>query len=164
MRHFFLSTLLSVLSLTNLSAQNLYRTVYDRANAVVNNPSSNEAEIEKNMFTVTCLNYIGLQCKKRGLEMDTYFYDSQAVNLASFQLDFEIDLIDASDRSPELRKKVIECYRNATLNNPLFRDTEREKVMSYVKDPKTLTPFCIDTDWEKAYDEAKSKVKSILKK
>ena len=114
MKKFIFAMLLLAISAANVQAQSLYKTVYDRATAVVNNPSSSDEEVQINQFKVTALNYISMMVKKRGMNKDSYFYDSQAVN----------------------------CYIN---------------------DKSTLTPFCIDTNWEKAYDQATTMVKLALR-
>ena len=101
--------------------------------------------------------------KKRKLEKNSYFYDSQAVNLASFITDFETAIIKARAISTEKRLEVLACYRDASLQNPLFGDDDKETTYVYVNDKQTYTPFSLDTDWEKAYDQATEKVKAILK-
>jgi hypothetical protein len=58
---------------------------------------------------------------------------------------------------------VIACYRDASLNNPLFNDSDKETTFVYVNDKQTYTPFSLDTDWEKAYNQATAKIKTILK-
>lgn len=146
-----------------LSAQTLYKKVFDNATAVVNNAASNDQQIQINQYKITVLNYISNQVKKRGLTKDSYFYDSQAVNLASFITDFETYVIKARAISTEKRLEVIACYRDASLNNPLFNDTDKETTYVYVNDKQTYTPFSLDTDWEKAYDQATEKMKTILK-
>ena len=146
-----------------LSAQTLYKKVFDNATAVVNNAASNDQQIQINQYKITVLNYISNQVKKRGLTKDSYLYDSQAVNLASFITDFETYVIKARAISTEKRLEVIACYRDASLNNPLFNDTDKETTYVYVNDKQTYTPFSLDTDWEKAYDQATEKMKTILK-
>ena len=146
-----------------VNAQNLYKKVFDNATAVVNDAASNDQQIQINQYKITALNYISNQVKKRGLTKDSYFYDSQAVNLASFITDFETYIIKARAISTEKRLEVIACYRDASLNNPLFNDTDKETTYVYVNDKQTYTPFSLDTNWEKAYDQATEKMKTILK-
>lgn len=155
--------LLAATSLT-ASAQSLYKTVLDKATAIVNNPASSEEQTQIAQFKVTCLNYIASQVVKRGTQVDSYFYDSQAVNLQSFITDYLVNLENTRQLSPTKRSEVIKAYCTASTSNPLFRDVDKEKVNCYINDKATLTPFCVDTDWEKAYDQATSKVRQILKK
>ena len=146
-----------------VNAQSLYQKVHDNATAVVNNAASNDQQIQVNQFKITARNFIMTQVSKHGQTKTDYFYDSQAVNLASFITDFETDVIKANRISPAKRLAVIECYRNASLQNPLFGDTDKETAYCYVNDTKTYTPFSLDTDWEKAYAQASAQIKEILK-
>ena len=141
MKQIFITALIAAVSYTAASAQSLYKKVFDNAT----------------------LNYISNQVKKRKLEKNSYFYDSQAVNLASFITDFETAIIKARAISTEKRLEVLACYRDASLQNPLFGDDDKETTYVYVNDKQTYTPFSLDTDWEKAYDQATEKVKAILK-
>ena len=158
-----LSLLVLMASVTGIQAQSLYKTVFDKATAVVNNPASSDEEIQINQFKVTALNYISMMVKKRGLDKDAYFYDSQAVNMSSFITDFQVNLEKARAISPAKRTEILKIYTDASKFNPLFKDTDKEKVNAYVTDKTTLTPFCIDTGWEKAYDQATTMAKAALK-
>ena len=101
--------------------------------------------------------------QKRGLKKDSYFYDSQAVNMQSFITDFQVNLEKARKISPAKRLEILKIYTDACKFNPMFKDTDKERVNCYVDDKRTLTPFCLDTDWEKAYDQATTLSKAALK-
>ncbi|MCQ2112747.1 MAG: hypothetical protein MJY95_05320 [Bacteroidaceae bacterium] len=163
MKRIILTLVFAVVAMTAVNAQSLYKRVHDNATAVVNNAASNEQQIQINQFKITVLNYMMTQSKKRNLNKDDYFFDSQAVNLATFVTDFETNIIKARQISTEKRLAVIECYRNASLQNPLFNDTDKDATYCYVNDKQTYTPFSLDTDWEKAYDQATKNIKAILK-
>lgn len=150
-------------SFAGANAQSLYKTVFDRATAVVNNPASSDEAIEINQFKITALNYMTTEVKKRGMKKDSYFYDSQAVNLASFVTDFLANLDKARTLAPSKRAEIMKIYTEASKFNPLFKDNDKEKVNCYVNDKSTQTPFCLDTDWEKAYDQATTMAKAALK-
>jgi hypothetical protein len=154
---------LGTLGLTQVQAQDLYQKVYESAIEVVNNPQSSDEQIQINQFKVTALNYIASQVKKTGQERDSYFYDSQSVNMVSFITDFESNVMKARAMSTAKRLQVIEIYRNASLSNPLFNDADKEKTFCYVNDKGTFTPFSLDTDWEKAYEEATLKIREFFK-
>lgn len=158
-----MTILVSVVALGSLQAQSLYKKVYDNAVAVVNDAAANDQQIQVNQFKITALNYMSNQVTKRNQTRNSYFYDSQAVNMASFITDFETYIIKARTISTEKRLAVIGCYRDASLQNPLFNDQDKETTLVYVNDKQTYTPFSLDTDWEKAYDQASAKIKEILK-
>lgn len=163
MKRMLFTLLVLMVSVTSINAQSLYKTVFDRATAIVNDPKSSDEAIEINQFKITALNYMSTQIKKRGLNKDSYFYDSQAVNLTSFITDFQANLDKARTISPAKRTQIIKIYTDASKYNPMFKDTDKEKVNCYVDDKTTLTPFCLDTDWEKAYDQATTLAKAALK-
>lgn len=163
MKKIILSLLVLMASVASIQAQDLFKTVRDNATKVVNNPSSSDEEIQINQFKVTALNYLAMMVQKRGLKKDTYFYDSQAVNMTSFITDFQVNLEKARVISPAKRMEIMKIYTDASKFNPLFKDTDKEKVNCYVDDKTTMTPFCLDTDWEKAYDQATTLTKAALK-
>ncbi len=160
---FFTALIAAFYTSAHLQAQSLYRTVYEKAISIVNSAQSSQEQIEINQFEVTVLNYIQAQAKSRGLQKDEYFFDSQAVNLKSFIDDFVYYLNKARAISSSKRNEVIACYRDASLNNPLFNDLNKDRAFCYVNDTKSLTPFSLDTDWEKAYDQATLRIKAIIK-
>ena len=163
MKKIILSLLVLMASVASIQAQDLFKTVRDNATKVVNNPSSSDEEIQINQFKMTALNYLAMMVQKRGLKKDTYFYDSQAVNMTSFITDFQVNLEKARAISPAKRMEIMKIYTDASKFNPLFKDTDKEKVNCYVDDKTTMTPFCLDTDWEKAYDQATTLTKAALK-
>lgn len=163
MKHLFITMMVAVATFSTANGQNLYKKVFDNAISVVNNAASNDQQIQVNQFKITALNYISNQVKKNKQNRDTYFYDSQAVNLASFITDFETNIIKARAISKEKRLEVIDCYRQASLDNALFNDADKETTYVYVNDKQTYTPFSLDTNWEKAYDQATAKIKEVMK-
>lgn len=164
MKKTFLSIALVLGAVCCADAQSLYKRVYDKAVAVVNDDRASDEEVQINQFQVTVLNYIVTQVKKRGLDKDSYFYDAQAVNLTSFVTDYLVNIENARSISSLRREQMIKCYIDASVKNPLFKDKDAEMVNCYLNDDQTLTPFCIDTDWEKAYDVATQQAKALLRK
>ena len=41
-------------------------------------------------------------------------------------------------------------YWKASAENPMFKDQDREKTDAYINAPDCITPFSLNTDWEKA--------------
>ena len=124
-----------------MQAQDLFKTVRDNATKVVNNPNSSDEEIQINQFKVTALNYLSMMVQKRGLKKDTYFYDSQAVNMTSFITDFQVNLEKARAISPAKRMEIMKIYTDASKFNPMFKDTDKERANAYVNDKSTLDSF-----------------------
>ena len=154
MKKIILSLLVLMASVASVQAQDLFKTVRDNATKVVNNPASSDEEIQINQFKVTALNYLSMMVQKRGLK---------AVNMTSFITDFQVNLEKARAISPAKRLEIIKIYTDASKFNPMFKDTDKERANAYVNDKTTMTPFCLDTDWEKAYDQATTLTKAALK-
>lgn len=51
---------------------------------------------------------------------------------------------------------VVAKFRNASLNNSLFQDMDKDLVLAYVNNAAYATPFSLDTDWVKALAEVRS--------
>ena len=62
----------------------------------------------------------------------------------------------AEAKTPESKDLVGKEFRTASLNNPLFNDTDLEVVQSYVSNDTYLTRFSLDTNWVKALEEVKN--------
>ena len=55
------------------------------------------------------------------------------------------------------RDILLAKFKNASIENSLFGDPDKETVMAYVDNSKYITQFSIDTDWDKALKAVKSK-------
>ena len=55
------------------------------------------------------------------------------------------------------RELVNAHFKKISIENPLFNDMDKELVLSYFDNPKSITQFSLDTDWLKAVEEAKKK-------
>lgn len=165
MKKLFFSAFMLACCLSQVQAQELFKTVYEGALKVVNSSDSNDEQVQIRHFIVTDLNYITMQCQQRGLHKDDgQFYDSQAVNLKCFIDDYLYNITKARSISQAKRLEVLRVYQEASLQNPLFKDTDRNRTHCYVDDKAAFTPFSLDTDWDKAYAQATEKVKAVFAK
>lgn len=63
----------------------------------------------------------------------------------------------ASAKKKSEREVLMARFKNASIENSLFGDPDKETVMAYVDNSKYITQFSIDTDWVKALEAVKSK-------
>ena len=143
-------------------SQEVFNRMYASATAVLNDPASNEAKTKLNYFFLTELNYLRSTAEQRMPEVTTTFLDTHAYYLSEFVTSFFQQVSAAHRVSAECQHGVVMSYVNATIENPLFGDTDKEKVHSFLHDPQYPTPFSLDTDWEKAYREATQKAAVLL--
>lgn len=64
-------------------------------------------------------------------------------------------LAEANTKSK--REIAISRFKNASINNSLFNDMDKDLVLGYYNNAKFPTPFSLDTDWVKALKEIRSK-------
>lgn len=59
-----------------------------------------------------------------------------------------------------MRKAKIMLFMNASVANPLFKDEDKETTMAFTGDD-SITPFCLDTNWQNAYLSASENLKAF---
>lgn len=145
---------------TEMRGQEVYNMVLASATRTVNSPTSNYTQTQIAQFKRTALVYL----KRKALEADStgvssQLLDTQAYYLSEF-LTYFFDEILKSRRLPdEKRKERITLFMDASVSNPLFGDHDEETTLSYITNGGELTPFSLDTDWEKAYAAVKATLK-----
>jgi hypothetical protein len=83
-------------------------------------------------------------------EVTDRFLDLQAYYLSEFLTLYQEDLVNSINLSAEERAKRAMIYVDATVSNPLFNDTDEETIYAFIQEGTELTPFSLDTDWQKA--------------
>lgn len=84
------------------------------------------------------------------------FLDKQAYSLNHFIVSYFSDLAKAQKQSATAQKDIMTRYWKASAENPMFYNQDPEKTNAYINAPDCITPFSLNTNWEKA-DQAISK-------
>lgn len=148
-----------LLSITDTKAQTVYNVVLDNAVRVVNSPTSGFTQVQIAQFKRTALVY--LRRKAEGLVTDEAYVkllDTQAYYLSEFITLFFDEILKSKRLSEQKRKEKILLFMDASVSNPLFDDNDEATTMSFITNGGELTPFCLNTDWQKAYAAAKSQL------
>lgn len=146
--------LLLALSLAPVAAgaQNVYNFVLENAQRIVNNPTVNFTQTRIAQFKVTALCFL----RQTGLEKmsgaDERWLDVQAYYLSEFLTLFFKELVSSDSLPDDERKAHILRYTEATMENPLFDQVDEETALAYLKETGEITPFSLNTDWEKAFN------------
>ena len=140
-------------------AQDVYNYVLETAEKVVNNPLSTYTNIKISQFKYTSLKYIKRKALEKNKEVSNQFLDVQAYNMSEFLSLFFKEAISKPNLSPERKKELIFMFMDASCSNPLFEDEDIETTQSYISEGNELTPFSLDTDWEKALAAANAQLK-----
>ncbi len=154
MKKVLLLALFISLSVTTVKGQDIYNFVLENATRTVNTPSTNFTFTRIAQFKRTALIYLKSKAHETMSEVTTDFLDTQAYCMSEFITLFFDEILKDSKLSPEARKDKIYMFMDATVMNPLFNDPDRETTYAYIDDGNELTPFSLDTDWEKALAQA----------
>lgn len=154
--------LLIILTLSTITAhfsqakaQEVYDMVLQSATRIVNNPASNFTVTRVAQFKRTALLYMRDMVIKNAPDTTALFLDTQAYNLNEFTTEFFSTLLR---NQGNMRKEVINIFMKASSDNPIWNDTDKETAESFIIAGE-LTPFSLDTDWEKAYKQADEQLK-----
>lgn len=140
---------------TNLQAQEVYDAALDNATRIVNSPTSGDTQTRIAQFKRTVLVYMRRKAFERTDSVPARFLDTQAYYLSDFITLFFNEILNTEEQSKRERKQKIAIFMNASLLNPLFGDEDKETTRSYMMEDECITPFCLDTDWQKAFVAAK---------
>ena len=149
--------LLLLVSGSKAQAQDIYNTILSDARATADNTEANIVVRKIATFKRDDLCYIRQKAVEVLEEVSYKFLDDQAYYLNLFIQSFIQDVLLNENLTQSEKKKKIQLYIDATGSNPLFYDSDRELVNAYVNDSKNqYTPFCLDTNWIKAFEAVKS--------
>ena len=152
-----MTLLLGVLAM-GANAQEIYKTVYKNAEQIVNDPNSGVTKARIAQFKVSQLTYLYQKAFETMPEVTDRFLDVQAYYLTEFMSLYQAELVKSSKETPEERAKKVMIFLDATVSNPLFGDTDEETIYAYIKEGTELTPFSLDTDWQKALAAVKAQL------
>lgn len=142
-------------------AQDIFKAILSDARKVVNDPGSNAVLKRIAQFKVSDLGYIRDKAFEKSENVPVKFLDDQAYYMNQFVNSFIKDVLVNTSLSKAEKKKRIILFMDASCSNPLYKDTDTDLVNAYVNDSKNqFTPFCLDTDWPKAFAAVQSKLKS----
>ena len=155
----FYSSLFALLLAPNtMKAQEVYNMVLENATQTVNSPSKSFTQVKIAQFKSTALIYLKRKSFENSKEVKEEFLNTQAYYLSEFIFLFFTQILKDHKLSDEERRKKIYLFMDASLSNPLFNDPDTETTQSYIKEGSELTPFSLDTDWQKAWHAAKSQL------
>lgn len=111
-------------------------------------------------FKVNAIDYLKMKMRDNVMRdsknTKAYNENVKMVNEQSYAMYEYINLFIkklSEAKQPEAKDMVMARFRAASLNNPLFNDTDLEVVQSYVNNDEYLTRFSLDTNWTKALEE-----------
>ena len=156
MKYFYLIITCLSLNAMPLRAQSVYNMVMENATRMVNSPSSSYTQTQIAQFKRTALTYLKTKAFEANDSVSTEFLNVQAYYLSEFLGSFFNDILKSKRKDKTEKQEMIEHYMDASVSNPLYNDPDQETTMSYIIEGGQLTPFCLNTNWQKAYYAATS--------
>ncbi len=153
-----LLTLLLALAPCCAQAQEIFYFVLENAKRIVESPNENFTITRIAQFKYTALTYLRFQAFETQDEVTDEFLNNQAYHLSEFISLFFTEVLESQDKGEKATKKITKIFIDASISNPLYTDIDNEPALAYMQEPGELTPFSLNTDWEKAYNEAKEKL------
>ena len=146
--------LFAMLCLASLTASS--QSIFNELKRLRNEAEAIKNDTTKNLETrkIACFKSDALYYLIDKASQDSTFTEYELGTQANAMIEF-VNLF-VKRLSGEKRKNekniVIANFKNATITNPLFNDTDKEVIYGYVDNDKFLTQFSLDTDWVKALE------------
>ncbi len=152
MKKLFYTTVVMLFMFTvNTNAQEVLNAVMQSAKNALKDPVQNFSKTQIAKFKIDELNYL----KSKAGNIETIkrndLLDIQAYYMSEFLSRYLTEIIYSEGQPDSVKKAMVYLFVNASAICPLFNDTNKDVINKYLNSDKQLTPFCLDTDWEKAY-------------
>ena len=135
-------------------AQKVYNTVMDNALHVLNSPSSPFTQVQIALFKRDALLYLRKKAVEANGTPTGKFLDTQAYFLSEFLTLFFKDAVKTRRLDEDKWEKRKQLFTQASLMYTLVDDPDTSTTMAFMNKEGGITPFCLNTDWEKAYAAA----------
>ena len=162
MKKLLLIAVLSGMLFTNVKAQDVYNEILKTSLQVAEN-EKNDIETRKiATFKFDALNYMKQKVIPEVLKDTTDLKTMNKVinqlnqqSYAMYQfINYFCERISGASKKKD-KEIVIALFTNASLNNPMFNDTDKDLVLAYYNNENYITRFSLDTDWEKALQQVR---------
>lgn len=151
MKKILIAVVLVCMSFIGANAQSVYNEVYRISRQAADSTQLDLESRKVAMFKVNALKYLSDKSLELMPDSSAYMLDRQAYALYDFVDYYTTRLANAKKNSE--KEVVMTVFKNATLNNPRFNDPDHDYVWAYINNTNFITPFSLDTDWEKANAE-----------
>ena len=142
----------------NAQAQEVFNELRQKNKAVVENPQSSAIARGISQFKLDALNYLAIKMQEEMPDSSVYFLDNQAISMNEYVTYYIQKLVQYNEMPKALQEEMTKMFMEASKDNPLFKDKDKEMVLSYYNNGESLIRFSLDTDWEKALAYIKKKM------
>lgn len=143
----------------NAQAQEVYNELRQKNRTIVENPQTNDLVRNICQFKLDALTYLAIKKHETKSNSSEDFLDEQALAMDSYVNFYTEKYVEYYGMPESLLKEITKIFIDTSLNTPLFKDKDKELVLSYYDNSKALIRFSLDTDWIKAYEYIKKALK-----
>jgi len=144
-------------SIICVNAQDVYKEILRLSRNVANDASKDIEARKIATFKVDELEYMIQRTREQMPDSSISVLDYQAYAMYEY---VNLFLKRITSLKKKEKNEIIEIFKQATIQNPRFKDNDYELVMSYINADGYLTQFSLNTDWIKALAD----VKKILRR
>lgn len=151
----------------NVHSQAVFKEIYNSSNKTLNDPTEDVSVRKLALFKVDVLTYINTKTLEALSDTTVELSTEQLAHLfaerdsqAYFMYDYLNLFVQQYGKAKKEREKaaILKMFRDASINYPLYNDSNREFVLTYFNRDDFLTQFSLDTDWIKANAEVRRRL------
>ena len=164
MKIIILMAVISLATATTAMAQDVFRILLDDAKSVADDRTKDIETRKIATFKYDELSYMAMKVRDDVLRDTTNleFFNKTVTMLNEQSLAMHEYIQLYMERLAKAKKKsdrdiVITIFKDASINNPLFNDMDKELILSYFNNDNFITQFSLDTDWVKALEAVRKK-------
>ena len=155
MKKILIMALMSCTVCFTAQAQEVYKRILKVSKQTAADKSKSLDVRKVATFKVDELNYMAMKSKELMPDSTVRMLDRQAYAMHEFINLFFNRLSEAKKKAQ--KELVMARFKNASISNSRFNDTDKELVLSYYDNSNYMTQFSLDTDWVKALAEVRRK-------
>ena len=158
MKRIFLFLFAAIGICTNMQAQEVYKEILKLSENIANDSSKDMESRKIATFKVDELLYMAMKTRELMPDSTVNVLDNQAYAMYDFVNLYVKKLSEAKNQKG--KDTIAEIFKTASIQNPRFNDMDLDLVESYIRNEGYITKFSLDTDWEKAAEQARHQLRS----
>lgn len=158
MKNKIIGTLLCMLltGSVNAWAQDLFREVLQSTTRQMKSVGTSLSNKKLAKFKYDALNYLQEHESIEQIDNNRNWFKQQVYFLSCFTELYQ--RLVSGEKNAMSEEELRRLFMKTSLEYPLFSDTDEERVLIFLKNEKSYTPFSLDTNWKKAYDKVKEQL------
>ncbi len=142
----------------NAQAQEVFNELRQKNKTIVEAPETNGLVRSISQFKLDALNYLAIKMQEEMPDSSVYYLDRQAFAMNNYVTFYIQKLVQYNEMPKALQEEMTKMFMETSRNHPLFKDKDKEMVLSYYNNGEVLIRFSLDTDWEMALEDIKKKM------